>query len=103
VESLGRWCYDVSARARRSSGGDAEKTTGARERDNQSGNGAVHATGGVVASCTTHWGLTSGTNGDVRTPRVQARGVTGELPSADAISIQSLIPTENRFCTSINS
>jgi len=52
----------------------------ARERGNQSGNGAVHATGGAVATCRTRWGLTSGTNGDVRTPRVQTRGVTGELP-----------------------
>ena len=32
MESLGRRCRDVSARARRSSGGDAEKMMNARER-----------------------------------------------------------------------
>ena len=52
----------------------------ARERTNQRGNSAIHATGGVVATWRTHWELTSRTNGDVRTPRVQTHGVTGELP-----------------------
>ena len=42
----------------------------ARERESQGKNGAVHATGGVVATYRTRWELTSVTNGDVWTPRV---------------------------------
>jgi len=60
----------------------------ARERESHERNGTVHATGAVVATCRTRWELTSGTNGDVRIPRVQTRGVTGELLPTDAASIQ---------------
>jgi len=74
-----------------------------RERADREGNGVVHATGGAAASCRTHWGLTSGTNSDVWMPLVQTRGITGELPWTDGDSIQSLIPTETRLCTAINS
>ena len=62
------------------------RRTRERERESWEWNGAVHATGSAVASCRTRWGLTSGTNGNVRTPRVQTRGVTGELPCLTATS-----------------
>ena len=58
-----------------------------RERESQGENGAVHATGGVVATWRTRWVLTSGTNGDIRMPRVRTRSVTGELLLTDAASI----------------
>ena len=89
MESLGRRHGDTRARARQSNGGDAEKKAHARERESWEWNGAVHATGSAVASCRTRWGLTSGTNRDVRTPRVQTRGVTGELPCLTATSFSS--------------
>ena len=51
-------------------------------------NGAVHATGEVVATWRTRRVLTSGTNGNVQTLWVQTRGVIGELLPTDAASIQ---------------
>ena len=40
-------------------------------------------------------------NSDVQTPRVQTRGVTGELLPTDAASIQTLNPTKARSLASI--
>ena len=91
--SDGRSCLagDTETRAR-----ELAETTAAtrrrrrtRERESREWNDAVHATGRAVASCRTRWGLTSGTNGDVRMPRVQTRGVTGELPCLTATSFSS--------------
>ena len=61
-----------------------------RERESQGENGAVHATGGVVATWRTRCELTSRTNGDVQTPRVGTRGITGEPLPTDAVSIRFL-------------
>ena len=103
--SDGRSCLagDTETRAR-----ELAETTAAtrrrrrtREGESREWNDAVHATGSAVASCRTRWGLTSGTNGDVRTPRVQTRGVTGELPLSDGDPIQFPNPTETRFCPMI--
>jgi len=60
-----------------------------REREGREWNDAVHGTGSAVASCRARWGLMSRTNGNVRTPRVQTRGVTGELPCLTASSFSS--------------
>ena len=59
-----------------------------RERESQGENGAVHATGGVVATWRTHRVLRSRTNGDIWTPWVQTGGVTTKLLPTDAASIQ---------------
>jgi len=85
-----RLARDAETRARKLAEAAAatRRRRRARERESQERNGAVHATGGVVATWRTCWELTSRTNSDVRTPRVQTRGVTGELLPTDAASIQ---------------
>ena len=105
--SAGRSCLagDTETRARELAEATAATRRRRRTREGESRewNDAVHATRGAVASCRTRWGLTSGTNGDVRTPRVQTRGVTGELPCLTATSFSFQNPTETRFCPAINS
>jgi len=107
LRSTGRSCLtgDKEARARELAETTAAtwKRRCAREGGNREWTGAVHATGGAVASWRMRGGLTSRANGDVRTPRVQTRGNTGELPLSDGGSIQSPKPTETRFCPTINS
>ena len=82
----------------------AETTAATRRRrrtpegESREWNDAVHATGSAVASCRTRWGLMSGTNGDVRTPGVQTRGVTGELPCLTATSFNSQTRLKPDFC-----